>query len=70
LIQGPSGGTSTEQSAAKARKLIEIANLRKDCIACISPHKGGVVNVSSPDTQTTHIINFFDPLPSSSYAVF
>jgi len=70
LIQGPSGGTSTEQSAAKARKLIEIANLRKDCIACISPHKGGVVNVSSSDTQTTNIINFFDPLPSSSYAVF
>jgi len=70
LIQGPSGGSSTEQSAAKARKLIEIANLRKDCIACISPHKGGVVNVSSSDTQTTNIINFFDPLPSSSYAVF
>ena len=70
LIQGPSGGSTVEESSAKARKLIEIANLRKDCVACISPHRGGVVNVSSSDQQTTNIINFFDPLPSSSYTVF
>jgi phage tail sheath protein FI len=28
------------------------------------------VNVSSSDTQTENVIDFFDPLPSSSYAVF
>ncbi len=70
LINGPSGGSSVSESSAKARKLIEIANLRKDCVACISPHRGGVVNVSNSDTQTDNIIDFFDPLPSSSYAVF
>jgi phage tail sheath protein FI len=70
LIGGPSGGSSVFDSQAKANKLIEIAELRKDCIACISPHKAGVVNVSNSDTQTTNIINFFDSLTSSSYAVF
>ena len=70
LIQGPSGGASVQESQAKANKLIEIANLRKDCIACISPHRAGVVNVSSSDTQTDNIISFFDALTSSSYAVF
>ena len=70
LLQGPSGGASVQESQAKANKLIEIANLRKDCIACISPHRAGVVNVSSSDTQTDNIISFFDALTSSSYAVF
>ena len=70
LIQGPSTGTSNAEAQAKARKLIDLANTRKDCIACISPWRTGVVNVSSSDTQTENIIDFFDPLPSSSYAVF
>ena len=71
MINGPSGGSTIQESQAKANKLIEIANLRKDCIACISPHRAGVVNVSDSDTQTTNnILNFFDTLTSSSYAVF
>ena len=70
LINGPSGGASIFDSQAKANKLIEIAELRKDCIACISPHKAGVVNIPNSDTQTDNIIAFFDGLTSSSYAVF
>ena len=70
LINGPSGGTSIFDSQAKANKLIEIAELRKDCIACISPHTAGVVNEANSDTQTDNIIKFFDALTSSSYAVF
>ena len=70
LIQGPSGGASMQESQAKANYLISLAELRKDCIACISPHKSGVVNVSNTDTQTDNIIDFFDPINSSSYAVF
>ena len=70
LIQGPSSGTTNEEAQAKARRLIDIASTRKDCIACISPWRGGVVNESSSDAQTTNVIDFFDPLPSSSYAVF
>ena len=69
LIMGPSAATSDETSA-KARKLIAIAEERKDCIACISPPRSAVVGVPNSDTQTSNIIKFFDPLPSSSYAVF
>ena len=70
LINGPSGGDSIFDSQAKANKLIEIASLRKDCIACISPHRGGVVNIANSDTQTDNIIKFYDGVTSSSYAVF
>jgi hypothetical protein len=70
LISGPSGGSSIYESQAKANLLISIADERKDCIAVISPHKSGVLNITSTDTQTTNIINFFDPITSSSYAVF
>jgi hypothetical protein len=69
LIYGPSMLNLIE-SQAKANKLISIANLRKDCIAVISPHRGEVVNVSNSETQTNNIIKFFAPLTSSSYAVF
>jgi hypothetical protein len=69
LIYGPSMLNLIE-SQAKANKLISIANLRKDCIAVISPHRGEVVNVSNSEIQTNNIIKFFAPLSSSSYAVF
>ena len=70
LIGGPSGGTTIQESQAKANELIAIADVRKDCIATISPHRSGVVDVPNSDTQTANIVNFFDPLTSSSYAVF
>jgi len=70
LIQGPSGGASIFESQAKAIKLMQIAQTRKDCIACISPHKSGVVGVVNSDQQTNAIITFFDALPSNSYSVF
>lgn len=69
LINGPSGSTIYE-SQAKANALIAIAENRKDCIATISPHRDGIVNVTNTETQTNNIVEFFDPLTSSSYAVF
>ena len=70
IIGGPSGGSTIQESQAKANELIAIAENRKDCVATISPHRAGVVNVANSDTQTANIVNFFDPLTSSSYAVF
>ena len=70
LITGPYGTSSVFDAQAKAKKLIEIADLRKDCIACISPHPTGVVNESNSDTQTDNIVKFFTPLRGSSYSVF
>jgi len=69
LIMGPAAATPDETSA-KARKLIAIAEERKDCIACISPPRDYIVGVSDSDKQTDNLVKFFDPLPSSSYAVF
>ncbi len=70
LICGPSGGASIFESQAKANALIAIAEERKDCIACISPHKSGIINQLNPSQQTNNIIQFFEPLTSSSYAIF
>ncbi len=70
IIQGPSSGDTVFEAQAKANKLIQIANTRKDCIACISPYKPDVVGISDSDQQTNNVINFYDSLSSSSYAVF
>jgi len=69
LIMGPGGGTKYE-SQAKAQELIAIAELRKDCVAVISPHRGDIVDISDSETQTNNILEFFNPLSSSSYAIF
>lgn len=69
LIMGP-GLDSLETSQAKAIRLIDIATARKDCIACISPYRGAVVNRNSIEDARDSVLEFFAPLPSSSYAVF
>jgi hypothetical protein len=69
LIMGPGLGNKFE-SQGKANYLISVATDRKDCMAVISPHRADVVNVTNTDTQTDNIIKFFNPLASSSYAVF
>ena len=70
LINGPGVASNKEQSQAKANKLIAIAELRKDCLAVVSPHREAVVDVTSSKTQTDNVVQFFDSLTSSSYAVF
>jgi hypothetical protein len=69
LIMGP-GLETKEESQAKANKLIALAEIRQDCIACISPNRSSVVGLTNATTQTNNIIDFFSPLTSSSYAVF
>lgn len=69
LLMGP--GCSTElQSQAKANLLISIAELRKDCMAVISPHRANVVGETNTTTQTSNLIKYYSPITSSSYAVF
>jgi len=69
LIMGPGCDTQAE-SQAKANSLISIANLRKDCVATVGPHRADVVGLTNTDTQTDNLIKYFSPLSSSSYAVF
>ena len=69
LIMGP-GLSAIEDSQAKAGRLISLAKERKDCMAVISPHRAGVVNITNSTTQTDNIIKFYSSLASSSYAIF
>jgi len=70
IMAGPSGGATIFESQAKANRLISIAEERRDCVVTVSPHRAGVINVTNTDSQTTNIINFYDSVSSSSYAVF
>ena len=69
LLQGGCTG-SKEEEQAKANKLIQLAEGRKDCVAVISPNRGSVVNVTDSAQQLTNVLSFFAPLTSSSYVVF
>ncbi len=69
LLQGGCSG-SKEEEQAKANKLIQLAEGRKDCVAVISPNRGSVVNVTDSATQLTNVLSFFGPLTSSSFVVF
>jgi hypothetical protein len=69
LIYGP-GLDTLEESQSKANKLISLAELRKDCMAVISPWSQAVLNETNAERQTENIIQFFSPLNSSSYSVF
>jgi phage tail sheath protein FI len=53
-----------------ATNIIDLCELRKDCVGFISPRRADVVGVTSGATQTTNVKAFFDGLASSSYAVF
>ena len=71
LIMGPSMSASRAETQAKANKLVAIANQRQDCIACISPHRGDVVGNANGSTDITNkIIEYYEGVTHSSYAVF
>ncbi|NBP03056.1 MAG: phage tail protein [Proteobacteria bacterium] len=68
---------TTAQSLAK--KIISVAELRKDSIAFISPYRGAAltdtsiqteITVKSAEDITNNTISFYSPITSSSYAVF
>lgn len=81
LLMG-SGKYGQDDTRALATKLIQIAELRKDAIAFISPHRGAILTdpganedgttalVKSVEDATTNIIDFFNPITSSSYGIF
>jgi len=78
LLQGSAQG-GEEQTRALATKLIQVAEARKDAIAFISPYRGSMITdttdqeaptVLSDADITDNVINFFDPITSSSYAIF
>ena len=77
LIQG-SGAHGKEETQALANKLIAVAEVRKDCVACISPWRGSFLVTSGDgedltlksDTITSAVTSFYSAITSSSYAIF
>ena len=77
LLMG-SANYAKETAQALANKLISVAELRKDALAFISPHRlsflndssAGTVTVNSDADITANLISFYAPVTSSTYAVF
>ena len=78
LLQGSSKG-GKDDTTALASKLIAVAELRKDAVAFISPYRGAMISDSSDQDAvqvlsdadiTDNVIEFYEPITSSSYAVF
>jgi len=78
LLMGSAKG-GEYHSRALATKLIAVAEKRKDAVAFISPYRAamiadnpeqGTATVYDDEKITDNVINFFEPVTSSSYAVF
>lgn len=57
-------------SSTVASKLIAIAESRRDCVAVISPLRSNVVNSNTSTKKTDAVVDFFNTINSSSYAIF
>jgi len=78
LLMGSAKG-GEYAARALATKLISVAELRKDAVAFISPYRGAMISDSSEQDAvqvlsdadiTDNVINYYEPMTSSSYAVF
>ena len=72
------GGAGYEKTSAQAlaSKVINIADTRKDCVAFVSPCRsellttsGSGYTVKSAADITQNVLDFYAPIPSSSYGV-
>ena len=61
---------AAKATSTLATNLVSIVEKRKDALVFISPERSDVVGVADSNTQTTNVKNFFDLLPSTSFAVF
>jgi hypothetical protein len=78
LLMGSANYTK-EGAQSLANKLISVAEIRKDTVAFISPHRGAIlsdtssqtaVTVKSPADITENLISFYSSVASTTYAVF
>ena len=72
------GGAGYERTSAQAlaSKVINVADTRKDCVAFVSPCRsemlttsGNGYTVKAASTITDNVLEFYAPIPSSSYGV-
>jgi hypothetical protein len=69
VLQGPSEG-NLANSISLANFIISVVEERRDCIAFISPMMSDVVGQKDTERITKSLVNFYNNLTSTSYAVF
>ena len=69
ILSGPAGDTDND-ALAKATTIINILEERRDCMAFFSPKRTDVIGQTNATTITSNIVDYFDQVPSSNYAVF
>lgn len=69
ILSGPAG-VDDAAAIAKASTLINILEERRDCLGFFSPKRSDVIGISNPQTVTDNIVDYFDQVPASNYAVF
>ena len=77
LMMG-SGNYALSTAQALANKVIQVAEVRKDAIAFISPYRSaflsdgtvGTVTVYADNAITDNVLEFYGPITSSTYAIF
>ena len=77
ILMGSGSGTKSSVQA-KANKIIQVAEARKDAVAFISPNRGtfindgtvGTVTVNSDSQITNEVVSFYAPITSTTFAVF
>jgi len=72
VLGGPSSGVADTAASMDTHgtMLTDLVELRKDCVAFISPYRSATVNIATSIAQTANTIAAFDLLPSSSYVVY
>jgi hypothetical protein len=69
ILSGPAGGDDAA-AIAKVTVITNILESRKDCLGFFSPKRSDVIGLTSGDTIVRNMVNYFDQLPSTNYAVF
>ena len=68
LPAGPLGNSEAD-ALGKVTILTDLVELRKDCVAFISPRRGSVIGETDPATICDNIVEFMKGVTSSSYLV-
>ena len=68
IISGPQGATK-DAALAKANAILNIVNSRKDCLAFFSPMRSDIIGQTNSDQITNRILDYFNDVGSTSYAV-
>ena len=78
LLMG-GGNHGRDNTRSLANTLIQVAEVRQDAVAFISPSRDAIlsdtdvqtaITVKSDEDITTNVIDFFDPIASTTFAVF